>query len=130
MSRPASSCGAVNTMSRSAVTVSPLAANRPCTLLPPVGGKGMRCAEERSGFITVTSSQVAYDVRAERVGCGLGQSPPQRDERAILRVERVVLRYVLAFEKLILVSQRRGFDAPILLEVERAGPSLAAAEIE
>src|SRR4030088_437076 len=90
----------------------------------------MRCAKKRGGFITVTLSQVAYDVRAERVGCGFGQSPPQRDERAILRVERVVLRYGLAFEKLIFVSQRRGFEAPIFLEVEGAAPALAATEVE
>src|ERR1051325_2859380 len=54
------------------------------------------------------------------------QSLPQRDEGAVFRVERIVLRDARAAVEAVLVGERRGLEAPVALEVEGAGALLAA----
>src|SRR5215471_1939527 len=57
-------------------------------------------------------------------------APPHRDQRTVLRVERVVLGNRSALEQVELIEQRRGLESPVLLERERSRVAFAAAVIE
>src|SRR5262249_23593812 len=70
------------------------------------------------------------EMRADRVRHRHRQALPQRDEGAVFRVERIVLRDARAAVEAVLVGERRGLEAPVALEVEGAGALLAAAEVE
>src|SRR5215470_15659150 len=74
--------------------------------------------------------QAADQHGPDSVGYGFRQASPQRDERAVFRVRRVVLRHVVASQQLVFVTQRRRLEAPVLLEAERARPALASTIIE
>src|SRR6516164_10591883 len=75
-------------------------------------------------------AEPAHDVRSERVGHAKRQAPPHRDQRAVLRVERVVRGNRSALEQVELVEQRRGLESPVLLECERSRVAFAAAVVE
>src|ERR1051325_827583 len=74
------------------------------------------------------SAQAPHEMRGDRVRHR--QALPQRDEGAVFRVERIVLRDARAAVEAVLVGERRGLEAPVALEVEGAGALLAAAEVE
>src|SRR6185503_595634 len=76
------------------------------------------------------SAQAPHEMRADRVRHRHRQALPQRDEGAVFRVERIVLRDARAAVEAVLVGERRGLEAPVALEVEGAGALLAAAEVE
>src|SRR5438874_13710825 len=62
-------------------------------------------------------SEVAHDMRAHSVGDGLRESLPKRNERAVLGVERIVLRHGVALQQQVFIRQWYGFETPVLLEV-------------
>src|SRR5512139_3205168 len=90
-------------------------------------GFTIRCGE---GCGARLSAEAANDERPDRICDWHGQLAPKSDEGAVLGVERVVLWNALALEEHELVVQRRRLEAPVLLEVERAGAALAAAVVE
>src|SRR3954462_455846 len=69
-------------------------------------------------------------MRTERVGDPHRQAVPQCDERAVLRVERIVLRDARAPVEAVLIGERCRLETPVPLEVVGAGSLLAAAEVE
>src|ERR1051325_11149197 len=71
------------------------------------------------------SAQAPREMRADRVRHRHRQALPQRDEGAVFRVERIVLRDARAAVEAVLVGERRGLEAPVALEVEGAGALLA-----
>src|SRR5512138_914290 len=101
--------------------------------------RGSRCELKRlsavrkrrsgSNFIT-PSTKALHEMRTERVRHRHRQALPQRDEGAVLRVERVVLRNARAPIEAVLVGERRGLETPVFLEVVRPRALLAAAEVE
>src|ERR1051326_7296995 len=64
------------------------------------------------------SAQAPHEMRADRVRHRHRQALPQRDEGAVFRVERIVLRDARAAVEAVLVGERRGLEAPVALEVE------------
>src|SRR6185312_1245796 len=76
------------------------------------------------------SPEAPHDVRAEAVRNADRQPLPQRDERAVLGVRRIVLRHRVALVEPVFVVQRRGLESPVLLEREGPGVALAAAVVE
>src|SRR3982074_3978598 len=75
-------------------------------------------------------SQVTHHGGADGIRHRLWQSLPQRDQRTVPRVERIVLRHVVPRQQLIFVSERRWREPPVLLEIEGARPALAASIVE
>src|ERR1700675_5139170 len=77
-----------------------------------------------------TLAQALDDVRADQVGERQGQSPPQLDEQAVPRVERVQFGHALASDQQVLVVKRLRLEAPVLLEVEGASAAFTTAVVE
>src|SRR5436305_5968008 len=77
-----------------------------------------------------SSAEASHDVRTHAVRNRKRQSLPQRDERAVLRVCRIVLGNSVAVVEAVFVMQRLRLEAPVLLECERSGSALAAAVVE
>src|SRR5947209_16514989 len=75
-------------------------------------------------------AEIACEHGSDGVHHTARQAPPYRDRRRIARIHRIVLRDGAAGHEVILVGQRRGLEAPVLLEIEGPGAALAAAEIE
>src|SRR5215470_8046367 len=92
--------------------------------LPNWGSTGMARVRRES------LAEVANNVGPQPVRDRQRQPPPESDESAVLRVERVRVRNLVPAEKRVLVVQRLRVEAPVLLEVERAGAALAAAVVE
>src|SRR5579863_3335477 len=76
------------------------------------------------------SAKIADDMRADRIRERQRKSFPGLNKDAEFRIERIDLRRFVAAAHDELIVQRLGREAPVLLEVERAGAALAAAEIE
>jgi hypothetical protein len=62
------------------------------------------------------SAQAAHDERPQPVGHADGHAPPGLDQQLVLGVVGVVLRHGVALVQAVLVVQRRGLEAPVLLE--------------
>src|SRR6516165_1906956 len=58
------------------------------------------------------------------------QPAPQRDQRAVLGIQRIVLRNRTAAEESVFVMQRYGLESPVLLELERPRAPLAPSIVE
>src|SRR5256885_5683983 len=90
----------------------------------------MAADEKEKGAIPWRLAQALHEVRTDDVRDPDRQAPPQRDQRPVLRIERVVLRDFRAPVEAVFVGERRGLEAPVLLEIERSGALLAAPEVE
>src|SRR4051794_35790427 len=98
---------------------------------PPVSKRYTTCAMRgRTSVCTVDSAEVARQHRTDGIDEAARHPAPQVDGAAIARIRRIVLRHRGALEEVILVVEGCRLEAPVLLEIERAGLALRTAEIE
>src|SRR4030095_10245840 len=77
-----------------------------------------------------SSAEAPNDVRTDRVDGEARHPLPERDHGTVLRIQRIVLRDLVATEQQGIVRERRRLKPPVVLERERPGIALAPAVVE